>query len=56
MGRNQPIAGKDDVVKGEIIECGIHPVFDYESAAYVLDAVTQHREVRVYTTVEDMSR
>jgi len=45
VGINQPVAWKDDIVKGEIIESWIESVLDYESAADVLDAVAQHRKV-----------
>jgi predicted DNA-binding protein len=43
-------------MKGEVIEVGIESVLDYESAADVLDTVAQHREVGVYTIVEDISK
>jgi len=54
MGRNKPVTWEDDIMKGEIIECGIESIRDYESTADVLDAVTQHRDVVVQTVVEDM--
>jgi predicted DNA-binding protein len=39
VGRNKPVTWEDDIMKGEIIECGIESVHDYESTADVLNAV-----------------